>query len=292
VLAPLLHSLVQASVSGLLLGGMLALPALGLSLVLGVQRVVNLAHGEFVVLGAYAAFVLVQASGINPLLAAPIVALVVGITAYPVERFLLRPVARFGVEAPLLATFAVSVILQNLMVIGFGADTRALDSGLGQMRIQIAGVGAPLLYLVGFGVSVGAAVAVHLVVTRTRFGRQVRAAAEDPVAAAIVGVPVREVFAATFALGGALAGLGGAMLATVFSFTPSSSVEYLLTGFAVVILGGLGSVKGALAGGVALGMAESVGAVFLGDGYRLLIGLVILLCVLAIRPQGLFGRPQ
>lgn len=284
------HALIQAALSGLLLGGFFALAALGLSLVLGVIRIVNLAHGELVVLGAYVAFALVQATGLNPLWMAPVAAAAVGVLAYPIERFVLRPVARFGVEAPLLATFAISIILQNLLILVFGADTRTLDSGFGQARLEFGGFGVPLLYVVGFWVSLAVALAAHLLVTRTRFGREARAAAEDPEAAAIVGVPVAGVFAATYGLGAAIAGLGGAMLALAFSFTPNSSVEYLLTGFAVVILGGLGSVKGSLIGGLMLGMAESIGAVFLGDGYRTFIALAVLLAALAVRPQGLFGR--
>jgi branched-chain amino acid transport system permease protein len=284
------HALIQAALSGLLLGGLFALAAIGLSLVLGVIRIVNLAHGELVVLGAYVAYALVQATGLNPLWMAPVAAAAVGVLAYPIERFLLRPVARFGVEAPLLATFAISIILQNLMVLVFGADTRTLDSGLGQARLDIGRFSAPLLYIIGFVTSLAVALAVHLLITRTRYGREARAAAEDPESAAVIGVSVKRVFAATYALGAAVAGLGGAMLAMVFSFTPNSSVEYLLTGFAVVILGGLGSIKGSLIGGLLLGLAESLGAVFLGDGYRPLIGLVALLAALAIRPQGLFGR--
>jgi branched-chain amino acid transport system permease protein len=284
------HALIQAALSGLLLGGLFALAAIGLSLVLGVIRIVNLAHGELVVLGAYVAYALVQATGLNPLWMAPVAAAAVGVLAYPIERFLLRPVARFGVEAPLLATFAISIILQNLMVLVFGADTRTLDSGLGQARLDIGRFSAPLLYIIGFVTSLAVALAVHLLITRTRYGREARAAAEDPESAAVIGVSVKRVFAATYALGAAVAGLGGAMLAMVFSFTPNSSVEYLLTGFAVVILGGLGSIKGSLIGGLLLGLAESLGAVFLGDGYRPLIVLVALLAALAIRPQGLFGR--
>jgi branched-chain amino acid transport system permease protein len=284
------HTLMQAAITGLLLGGIFALAAIGLSLVLGVARLVNLAHGELVVLGAYATYLLAQTTGINPLWMAPLAAVAVGALAYPLQRFLLRPLGRSGLEAPLLATFAISLILQNLLVLIFGADTRTLDTGLDQQRLQFGGASAPTLYVVGFGVALAAALLVHLLVTRTRFGREARAAAEDPETAAIVGVSVDRVVTVTFALGAAVAALGGAMLAMMFSFTPNSSVEYLLSGFAVVILGGLGSVKGSLAGGLMLGLVESLGAVFLGDGYRPFIGLSALLLALAVRPQGLLGR--
>jgi branched-chain amino acid transport system permease protein len=283
-------TLLQAAVSGLLIGALFALAALGLSLVVGVVRIVNLMHGELVLLGAYAAFGLVQATGLNALLVAPLAALAVALLGWPVERYVLQPVVRYGEEAPLLTTFALSVIIQNLLVFLLSADTRAIDSGLGTMRLQAGGVAVPLMYLIGFAVALLVCGAVHLLITRTAFGRRIRASAENPLDAAVVGVPVRRLYALTFMLAAGVSGLGGALLAMVFAFTPASGVEYLLTGFTVVVLGGLGSVVGTLVGGLALGLVESLAAAFCGDGYRLFVGLVAFLVFLALRPQGLFGR--
>ena len=283
-------TLLQAVVSGLLVGALFALAALGLSLVVGVVRIVNLMHGELVLLGAYAAYGLVQLTGMNPLLVAPLAALAVALLGWPIERYVLQPVVRHGEEAPLLTTFALSVIIQNLLVFLLGADTRSIDSGLGARRLELGAVSVPLMYLVGFVVALAVCGGVHLLVTRSAFGRRIRASAENPQDAAVVGVPVRRLYALTFMLAAGVSGLGGALLAMVFAFTPSSGVEYLLTGFTVVVLGGLGSVIGTLVGGLALGVVESLAAAFLGDGYRLFVGLVAFLVFLALRPQGLFGR--
>ena len=287
---PDLNALLQALLTGVLIGSLFALAALGLSLVVGVIRIVNLMHGELVVLGAYAAYALVQLTGLNPLLLAPIAALLVALLGWPIERYILQPVVRHGADAPLLTTFALSIILQNLLVYCAGGDTRALESGLGARRVGSGGLGAPVIYLVGALLALCVCAAVHLLITRTDFGRRIRASAEQPDAAAIVGVAVRSYYARTFMLAAGVAGLGGALLGMVFSFTPSSGVEFLLTGFAVVVLGGVGSVKGTLLGGVALGVVESLGATLFGDGYRLFIGLLAFLVFLTLRPQGLFGR--
>jgi branched-chain amino acid transport system permease protein len=285
-------TLLQAAVSGLLIGGLFALAALGLSLVVGVVRIVNLMHGELVLLGAYFAYALVQATGLNALLVAPLAAAAVALLGWPIERYVLQPVVRHGEEAPLLTTFALSVIIQNLLVFLLSADTRSIDSGNGERRLQLGPVSVPLMYLIGFVVALLVCACVHLLITRTAFGRRIRASAENPADAAVVGVPVRRLYALTFMLAAGVSGLGGALLGMVFAFTPSSGVEFLLTGFTVVVLGGLGSVIGTLVGGVALGLVESLAAAFLGDGYRLFVGLLAFLVFLALRPQGLFGRRQ
>jgi len=282
--------LAQALASGLLIGALFALAALGLSLVVGVIRIVNLMHGELVVLGAYAAYALVHLTGVNPLWLAPLAALLVALLGWPIERYILAPVAAFGEEAPLLTTFALSIIVQNLLVYFVGADTRSLESGWSARRLSVGSISVPEIYLVGATVAVLVCVGVHGLIAHTRFGRQVRASAEHPGDAAVVGVPVRRLYALTFMLAAGVSGLGGALLGMAFSFTPATGVEYLLTGFTVVVLGGLGSVKGTLLGGLALGVVESLGATVLGDGYRMFIGLVAFLIFLALRPQGLFGR--
>ncbi len=177
---PDLNTLLQALLTGVLIGALFALAALGLSLVVGVIRIVNLMHGELVVLGAYAAYALVQLTGLNPLLLAPVAALLVALLGWPIERYILQPVVRHGAEAPLLTTFALSIILQNLLVYFAGGDTRALESGLGAQRVGSGALGAPVIYLVGALLALCVCAAVHLLITRTDFGRRIRASAEQP----------------------------------------------------------------------------------------------------------------
>jgi branched-chain amino acid transport system permease protein len=288
--APNATELLQAGSTGLLLGGLLGLTALGLSLVLGVMRLVNLVHGEFVIGGAYLAALLLDAAHVDPLLSLPLVAAVAAGVAYPVQRLLLQPLARHGAEAPLLTTFALSVIAQNLLILWRTGNTRSIDRPYTRSSVDLGPVTVPTIYLIAFGISAAVFVAVHLLVTRSAFGRRLRAGSEDPEAAAVLGVRVGRLHATTYALGGAIAGLSGGLVGMAFSFTPTAGTPYLLTGFAVVVLGGLGSVAGTAAGGLLLGLVQALGALVFGDGYRLFVGLVVFLILLAVRPQGLFGR--
>lgn len=287
---PDLQTLVQAVSSGLLLGGIFALGALGLSLVLGVMRLVNLVHGELVVLGAYLAYVLLDTAGVDPLLAAPVVFAAVAAVGYPLHRLVLAPVARSGEEGPLITAFALSIIVQNVFIQVFSGDTRALDRPYTRTAVRLLGISLPTVYLVGFGISLVVTAAVFVLMTRTGFGRRLRASAEDPDAAAVVGVAVGRVHGLTYSLGAGLAAVGGILVALCFSFTPVSGTEYLLSGFTIVVLAGLGSVFGTFAGGVSLGVLQSLGAAVFGDGYRTFVGLVLFLIILAVRPDGLFRK--
>lgn len=284
---PHLEPVASGLVGGLLLGGMLALVALGLSVALGVMRLVNLAHGELLVGGAYLGYFLTQATGIDPFVGLGIVAVVMAVIALPLHRLLVAPLAGKGMEAPMMTMFGVSIILQNLYLLMFRADTRAIDTPYAGRPLQWGPVTVPQTYLIGFVVSVLAVVAVHLLVSRTAFGRDLRAASADPVAAAVLGVDVGRVHALTFALGAACAAMGGVLVGTAFSFAPGSGATWLLVSFAVVVLGGIGNVFGTLVAGLVLGVLQSAGALLFGDGYRDLVGLVLFLLALAFRPQGI-----
>ena len=277
-------------ISGLLLGGILALAALGLSIALGVMRLVNLAHGEILVGGAYLGFYLLSITGLDPLLGLPLIGLLMGLLVYPLHRLLLAPLGSQGPEAPMMTMFGVSIILQNAMLLLFSADTRSIDRAYAARPLQIGSLSVPLIYVLGCAISVVLIIAVHLLITRTRFGREMRASAADPRAAAAHGVDVRRIHALSFALGAGCAAMGGTLIGIAFSFSPSSGASYLLSGFAIVVLGGLGNIFATLVAGLALGLLQSLGGVVFGDGYRELIGLVLFLLVLAVRPQGLLAR--
>jgi len=275
--------------SGVLLGGMLGLTALGLSIILGVMRLVNLAHGEFLLVGAYCGLFLVQLSGVDPLIGLPVVAIIVAGLAIPLYRLLLQPLANRGAEAQMMTMFAVSIILQNAFVLFFSADTRSIPERFAATPLTVGPVTVPLMYLIGFAISVAAILAVHWLVSRTGFGRDLRASAADPAAATTLGVDVRRVQMLTFALGAACAGVGGVLIGAGFQFGPSSGASYLLNSLAIVVLGGLGNVLGTLVGGVVLGALQSLGGLTLGDGYRDVVGMALFLAVLAFRPGGVLG---
>ena len=274
-------------VSGFLLGGILALTALGLSISLGVMRLVNLAHGELLVGGAYLGYFMLRYLGIDPVLGLLLVGAAMAAIALPFQRLLIAPLAGKGMEAPMMTMFGVSIILQNIFLLLFTADTRSIDTPYAARPVTLGPITVSEIYIIGFAVSVVLVGLVHLLVTRTAFGRELRASSADAVAAAAMGVDVRRVHALTFSLGAACAAMGGVLLGTAFSFTPSSGATYLLVSFAVVVLGGVGNIFGTLVAGIAMGLLQSLGAVFFGDGYRDLVGLVLFLFALALRPQGI-----
>lgn len=274
-------------VSGLLLGGILSLIALGLSISLGVMRLVNLAHGELLVCGAYLSYFILRYFGIDPIIGLLLVGAVVALLALPFHRLLISPLADKGMEAPMMTMFGVSIILQNGLLLAFSADTRTIEAPYTSRPFEMGPITVPQIYIIGFVVSVVLVWLVHLVVARTAFGRELRASSADPVAAATLGVDVRKVHALTFSLGAACAAMGGVLIGTAFSFTPSTGATYLLISFAVVVLGGVGNIFGTLIAGIAMGVLQSIGAVFLGDGYRDLVGLVLFLLALALRPHGI-----
>lgn len=273
--------------SGLLLGGMLALTALGLSIALGVMRLVNLAHGELLIGGAYLGWFALQRFGLDPIAGLPLVALAMAALALPLQRLLIAPLAGKGMEAPMMTMFGVSIILQNFYLFAFSADTRSIEAPYAARPLQLGPMTVAEIYVIGFAVSVLLVISVHLLVSRTGFGRDLRASAADPEAAAVMGVNVPRVHALTFALGAACAAMGGVLIGTAFAFTPSAGSTWLLISFAVVVLGGVGNIFGTLVAGIALGVLQSLGAVLFGDGWRDFVGLVLFLAALALRPQGI-----
>jgi branched-chain amino acid transport system permease protein len=285
-------NLLSALITGVLLGGVFAITALGLSLVFGVMRLVNIVHGELIVLGAYLALYLTRHAGIDPLLSMLIVAPLLFLFALPLYRVLLEPLMAKGPEPALLTTFALSVIGQNLFILIWSGDTQSLQASYATASLSLGSVRIPAMYLISFAIALLLCGGVHLMLQRTGLGREIRASSEDSATAAGLGVNVTRVRLFVYGIAAACAAVGGVLVGLTFDFTPTSGLTYLLTGFAVVVLGGLGSVKGTLLGAILLGVVESVGASFFGDGYRDLIGFVAFLIVLSLRPQGLFGRVQ
>jgi len=277
---------------GVLLGGLYALFAAGLALIFGVMRLVNLAHGDFLVVGAYAGLFFLKFTGVDPLLGLPVIALLVAALAIPLYRLLLAPLADRGPEAQMMTMFAVSIILENVFVLAFSADTRAIERDYATLPLTVGPVTVPLIYVIGFAIAVTLILGVHWLISRTGFGRDLRASAADAQAAEILGVDVRRVQMLSFALGAACAGVGGTLIGAAFQFGPSSGGAYLLNSLAIVVLGGLGNVLGTLVGGLVLGFLQSIGGLTLGDGYRDLVGMALFLLMLAFRPDGFLARAR
>jgi branched-chain amino acid transport system permease protein len=278
-------------VAGVLAGGLFGLIGLGLSLVFGVLREMNLAHGELIVGGAFTASLMVDHLRADPLVALPFAMIAMALIAYPVQRFLLTGLLRASATAPLVATFGLSLLAQAGLQAAFGINTQALPAAYADTGFTLAGVRVQTIYVISFVLAVALCGIAHFVLTGTRAGSAVRAAAADPQTAAVLGIDVGRVYALTFAAAAALAAAAGVMTGVAQSFTPTSGLPLLLVGFAVMALGGIGSVSGALGGGIALGVLQSISVDLFGGGYRNLVVYVTFFLVLAIRPTGIFrGR--
>jgi len=281
----------NAVVQGVLLGGLYALFAAGLSLVFGVMRIVNLAHGDLAVLAAFIAFVLVDSAGFSPFLTLIVVVPAMALAGYALQRGLLNRTLERGPLPPLLATFGLSVVLQNALQEGFSADARGLDAGsIENASISLGGdvnIGwLPLVTLIlGAAVILGMSVLLY----RTQIGRGFRAVSDDPEVAEIVGIDQRKVYAVATAIALATVGIAGVLLGIRTTFNPTDGSAQLIFAFEAVIIGGLGNLWGTLVGGIVLGVAQTVGAE-LDPQYGILAGHLVFLAVLVLRPTGLFPK--
>jgi branched-chain amino acid transport system permease protein len=286
------YTIAAGALNGVLVGGLYACVALGLSLVFGVMRFINVAHGEFLILAAYLSFTAWTGFGLPPGLALFLVIPILFALGYLMQWGLINPLMRAGPEPALLTAFGLSIIAQNLFTEVWTGNTRTLPSAEAETSIDLFGVRTPLLYIVAFVAGIIVTLSIHLFVTRTFTGRAIRAAAQDAATAQAMGINVNLVYCVTTALGAATAAIGGTLIGMTFSFTPAAGFPWLLKGFVVVVLGGLGNIGGTLAGGLLLGLSEGIGAAVIGTGYRDMIGFLIFLVVLTVRPRGLFGLPS
>jgi branched-chain amino acid transport system permease protein len=279
---------VNAVLQGLLLGGLYALFACGLSLMFGVMRIVNLAHGDFAVLAAFLAY---SAITLTPLGIAGATVLVIPVFAglgYLTQRTLIQRALQTGPLSTLLVTFGLSIIIQNLLLQGYSADTRALPAGsLVSASLTLSGqVSISYLALLTFALAVVVLLGLQAFLSRTSLGRMLRATADDRDAATLVGADSRHLYGVATAIAFATVALAGLLFAMRSSFDPSIGPTRLLFAFEAVVIGGLGSLWGTLVGGMVLGLAQTIGAQ-IDPALTLLAGHVIFLAVLAFRPQGL-----
>ena len=282
---------VNAIVQGILLGGLYALFAAGLSLIFGVMRLVNIAHGDMIVAAAYLALVVVQATGLHPLASAVLVVPLMALFGYAMQRLLLNPTIGKDLLSPLLVTFGISIILQNGLLAGFTADSRRLAAGsIETASVEILpGLSLGVLPVMVFAASVLIIFILELVFYRTPLGRAFRATSDDQPVAQLMGLDNRHVFGMAMALSSAMVAIAGIFLAIRTNFDPSSGPARLLFGFEAVIIGGLGNLWGTLAGGIVLGVAQAIGAQ-ISPGWQILAGHLVFFLVLAIKPRGLFPR--
>ena len=280
----------ETFLNGLMLGALYALFGLGLSLSLGVMRMINIAHGDLIVVGAYLTSVAMGQFGIDPISALLLVIPAMFALGWLMQQLLFNRVVGRGPLAPLLLTFGLSIVLQNLLQEIFTADTRSLRAGdLAQFGVNISGVSIGVLPLLSMLVSIALLGATHWLIGYTHFGRQARAVSDDPDTARLVGVNDRRFFALVTGFIFATIGIAAVLYAIRTPFSPTAGPERLLYSFESVVLGGLGNIWGTLVGGLVIGVAQLFGAK-ISSGLGPFFGHLVFLGVLLARPQGLFGR--
>lgn len=289
-----LQALVQIFASGLLMGLIYALIAVGLSLIFGLMDVVNFAHGEFLMLAMYMTFGIVMATALDPILAAPLVVgamFVVGATAYlGVVRYAMRAKANIGM-VQVFATFGLGIAMRGLAQRFFTPDYRSIQkSWLAGHTLDLGGVYLPAPQLVGGAASCLAFVALYVIIRRTDFGRALEATREDADAVALVGIDKNRVFALGWGLGAGLVGVAGAALAIFYYIQPDVGAPFALIAYVTVALGGFGSIFGALAAGLLVGLVEAVSATIMEPSMKAIGVYAVYLAVMFVRPRGLFGN--
>ncbi len=275
---------------GVLIGGLYAMFAAGLSLIFGVMRLVNIAHGDLIVLAAYLALLVMQTLGVDALTSLILVVPIMALIGYALQRALLNFTLGDDLLPPLLVTFGLSIIVQNGLLEFFTADSRRLQAGPIEVQsFQLAGFWIGVLPFIQFAVAIAVIAGLQLLFYRTALGRAFRATSDDQPIAQLMGLDTRHIFAMAMALSLAVIAIAGVFLAVRANFDPAIGPARLIFGFEAVIIGGLGSMWGTLAGGVILGVSQAIGAQ-IDPGWQVLAGHIVFLLILAVRPQGLFPK--
>lgn len=279
----------QLLVNGLLLGGAYAIISIGLTLIFGVVRVVNFAHGEFLMIGMYAVWLLAQHAGLHPYASAALVALLLFAVGAAMQRFVIQPLLSADAHIQIFATVGVSTALLNLALMVFGADIRKAEVVLGTESLVFGSMTFVSGQLITLIVAVLVAAGMHLFLKHTYTGRAFRALSQNRVAAALMGVNVNATYVLAFGIGAGLVGLASGLLAVQYPAFPTVGQYFVLTAFVIVVLGGMGSLPGAVIGSLFIGLIDSLAGYYIGPDLKEVVYFLIFLAILIVRPTGLFG---
>lgn len=279
----------QIVLSGILLGGLYACMAIGFSVIWGVTGLINLAHGSMILIGAYLTWWLHTTTGIDPFLTLPLSAAALFVLGVVLQRYLLERVIRASLFMTLVLTFGLNMVLVNILLQLFSADVRAVTMPYSSAALDIGGIRLTWTRIAVFVVALGLTALLHLFMSRTRTGNAIRAVAQNPRAAATLGIDVRRLRAIAFGIGAALAGAAGTLMAALYSFSPITGDPFTMKSFVIVLLGGLGSMAGAIVAAIVLGVCENLVSGLGAPGLRDAVSFVMLLALLVARPRGLFG---
>jgi branched-chain amino acid transport system permease protein len=282
--------LTQTLVSGLLLGGVFALVAIGLTLIFGVMKILNFAHGDFLMLGMYFAYFLAAVFGVDPYVSAVAALPLFFGLGWLVQTWLIRPVLKAPETIQILVTVGLSLFLQNLALYLFSPDFQSLKVPYGSNTLSLAGASVSMVRLAAGVVAVGASIGLYFFLARTDTGKALRACAEERLGAMAVGIDVERMYKVAFGLGIACVALAGVLMTPFFYISPQVGLPFTLTAFVVVVLGGLGSLPGALVGGLVIGLIESLGEFLMpSPSMKQIATFSVFLVILLLRPQGLMG---
>ena len=280
----------QTLINGLLLGGIYTTIALGLSLVFGVTHVINVAQGEFVMLGAYSAYVLSLFFGVDPLIAIIVIFPVFFVGGYVLQKALINRV----IEAPplisLVMLFSIAIIARNTVLYIWGPDFRSVSTNIPESNIVVYDIYIPMVRLIMFVLAIVSVVCLFLFLQRTKTGLAIRAIAQNKDAAKALGIDINKTYAITFAIGTGLTAIGGVLIATIVSIYPTMGIVYTLFAFFIVVLGGMGDLPGTLIGAFLLGIMQAFVTAYIGIRYTYLVVFMVLYVILVFRPQGILGR--
>jgi branched-chain amino acid transport system permease protein len=282
----------QGLLNGLLAGGVYSLMAVGLTLIFGVMRVINFAHGDMMVWGMYLAFLAATRLGLDPYVSFGLCAAALFGLGFVVQRVLVDRIVAAPHEMQILLMLGVALVLENAALVAFGPDPRRVQSALSLSTVWLGPLFLDVARLITFALAVALTGLLSLFLLRTDLGRLMRAAADNPYGAAIIGTDVRRVYALAFGMGAACVGAAGALLTPFYAFQPSVGLSASVTSFNIVIIGGMGSLAGAFLGGLLVAVAESLGAVFLAPSLKDLVSFSLLVLILLFRPAGLLGGPR
>ena len=287
-----MDELLQHLVNALILGSTYALLGIGLTLIFGIMRVVNFTHGELYALGAYAVFFLEVSLGVNFFLALVLAVIIGCAVGAAIEFVLLRPLLDADIDTTMLVMIGAWIVMQNTELFYWGGVSKAIMTPFPDEPLQVGPIFVSWLRLFVLFMALILIAATYVLINRTKLGKAMRATFQDRDTAALMGVNIKGIYTATFAIGSGLAAAAGALLGPVFLVTPSMGDLASLKAFAIVILGGLGNITGATLGGFILAFVEEIGAGYISSGYRDAMGFLIIIIVLLFKPTGLFARAE
>lgn len=281
--------LTQILLNGILKGGLYALMAMGMSLIWGVMNIINIAHGSFIMLGAYTTYWAVTLLGMDPFFSLIVSMGLMFLLGWLVQKGIINWVIQADIFITLLLAFGIEILINNLTLVFWSADVRKVNVDYGAANFELLGATIPTVRLMAFALAVIITIVLFWMMNRSRLGRAIRATSQDLDAAQLVGIKVSNIYAVTFAIGTSLAAAAGTLWAILFPISPAMGGHLTLKSFVVTIIGGLGTMLGPIVGGLTLGIVEALGTNWFGSTFESLISFVIFLLVIILRPKGILG---